>query len=141
MITFPVFYRIYYLWANFLWKIQIVNLNQNLVATQTRICKIPWWCSFFLYESRNSFWTKKVRKIKIAVLSLNLIPRLIQIFIIQKDAPVFCFFTGNTLFEIKIFNLSWNLIPRQIRICRIQWWYPILRILSGNVLFGQIWSK
>ena len=106
-------------------KFKIVCLKWNLVPGLIWISKILWWCSLFLFSTRNIFLGKIGPKNQ-NYLKRNLLPRLAQICRIQCLCSFFRFFTGNTLFgqvkskNFKIVNLSWNLVLRLIRICRIR---------------------
>ena len=48
--------------ANLVQEFKIVSLSWNLVPGLFRICKIPWWCSFFCFRPffailpKKSFW-------------------------------------------------------------------------------------
>ena len=88
-----------------------------------------------------------VQKFKIANLSWNLAPRLIQVCRIQWWHSAFLFQSGNTLFgqiwskKMKIVSLCWNLAPSLIWICRIHWWCSLLPFLTGNSLTGKFGTK
>ena len=43
-------------WANLAQKIKIVSLSWNFVPKPIRICRIHWWCSLFLFSTRNTFF-------------------------------------------------------------------------------------
>ena len=49
LFTFFVLERKYPFWANLFQKIKIVTLSWNLAPTLIRICRIQWWCLFFLF--------------------------------------------------------------------------------------------
>ena len=70
--------------ANLVKKTKIVNLNLNLVRRLIWICRIWWWCSFFLDSDwKYPVWANLVQNIEIVSLSWNLVPRLIWIWRIQ----------------------------------------------------------
>ena len=41
-------------WGKFCPKTQIVSLSWNLVLRLIQICEIPWWCSLFVFLTRNT---------------------------------------------------------------------------------------
>ena len=45
-------------WVNLVQKLKILSLSLNLVFRLIWICKIPWWCSLFLFLTRNTFFGK-----------------------------------------------------------------------------------
>ena len=49
--TFSVLDRKHPVWANLVQKSKIFSLSWHLVSRLTRMCRIQWWCSLFL------FWT------------------------------------------------------------------------------------
>ena len=61
--TFSVFDRKFPFWANLVQKIKVISLSWNLVPRLIQICKIQWWCSLFLFSTRNTLfgtiWSKK----------------------------------------------------------------------------------
>ena len=37
-------------------QIEIVSLSRNLVPRLIIICRIQWWCSLFLFDTRNTLF-------------------------------------------------------------------------------------
>ena len=75
---------LYPFWVNLIPKLKIVSLSWNLVLRLIRICITPWWCSFFLFLTGNTFFGGNlIQKIKIVTLSWTLVQRLIRMWIIQ----------------------------------------------------------
>ena len=54
MLTSSVFNWKYSFWANLVQTFKIVSLNLNLVPRLIQVCRIQWWCLFFLLQSGNS---------------------------------------------------------------------------------------
>ena len=82
--TFSVFHRKYHFWANLVPKFKIVCLRWNLVLRLIRICRIQWWCSPILFQTRNTLFGQiQFEKIRIVSLSLNWVLRLFRISRIQ----------------------------------------------------------
>ena len=53
-------------WANLVQKIKFVNLGWSLVPILIGICRIQWWCSFFLFLTRSIlFWEICSKKSKL----------------------------------------------------------------------------
>ena len=48
----------YFLGVNFVQKLKIISLNWNFVPSLIKICRIPWWCSLFLFATENTFLQK-----------------------------------------------------------------------------------
>ena len=63
MFIFFVFDRAYAFWANLVQKLKIVSSRWNSRLKLTQICRIQWWCSLFLFLTRNipfgEIWSKK----------------------------------------------------------------------------------
>ena len=103
--------------------------------------------TFSFFDQRYFFWANLAQKVKIASLSWNSVPRLIQICRFQRWCSPFPFLTGNTLFgqiwsiKIKSVSLSWNLVLILIQICRIQWWCSLFLFSTESTLIEQICSK
>ena len=74
MFTFSVFDHKCLSWAKW-------NLIQRLIP----ICKIQWWCLFYLFLTENSysFWANLIQKIETINLSWKLVHRVIQIWRIR----------------------------------------------------------
>ena len=87
------------LWANLLQNIKIVCLSWNLVSRLVGICRIQWWCSFYVLAWKYPFYKTLVRKIKIVSLIWNSVQSLIQISRIWRWSSFFFFFweTRNSL--------------------------------------------
>ena len=49
MFTFSVFDHKYLSWTNLVQKFKIVCSKWNLIQRLIRICKIQWWCLFYLF--------------------------------------------------------------------------------------------
>ena len=129
MFTFSVFDWNYLFWANFVQKIKFVNIGWNLVSRLIRMCRIQWWCSFFLFYLgwKNPFLDKLGPqgqncqfKMKFGTyINSNM----------QNSMVVFSFsvldwkhiFSADLIQKVKIVSLSRNLVLRLIWICRTQW--------------------
>ena len=66
MFTFSVFDQQYLSWANSVQKFKIVCSKWDLIKRLIRICRIQWWCLFFLFWTENSYpfwqiWSKKLQ--------------------------------------------------------------------------------
>ena len=81
----------YPFWVNLIQKMKIVSLSWNLVPILIQICIIQWWCSLFLFSTRNTFLGKFGPKIKVVSLRWNLVPRLIRTCRIQWWCSIFRF--------------------------------------------------
>ena len=80
--------------VNFFPKTQIVSLSRNLVPKLFQLCRIPWWCSLFLFLTGNTFfWKNLTKRVKTVNLSWNLVPSLIWICRIQWQFSLFLFQT------------------------------------------------
>ena len=92
------------------------------------------------FHRKNSLWTNLVQKIKNFILSLNFVPRLIQICRIQRWCSLF-------LFLNRIYLFWANLVPKLkivlflVRIPRSQWWYFIFPFSTGNTFLAKIGLK
>ena len=111
----------------------ILKLNQ--------ICRIPWWCSLFLFWMEISFLGKFGPEIQNCQFELKFgIVIVLLVFTLsvldQKNSS-----WANFVQQTKIVSFSWNLVPKLIPIRRIQWWCSLFVYLSINILLGQIWSK
>ena len=108
-------------------KFKTVNLSWNLVRSLNRICKIQWWCSFYLFYLEIPFLDKLAPKNKNCQFRLKF--GTSANLNLQNSMVVFIFsvfdgkhpFWANVVQKIKIVSLRWNLVPRLIWICRIQW--------------------
>ena len=110
--TFSVFDRKYHFWVNLVQKIKIINLSWNLVLRLIRIWRIQWWCSFFLFSTRNTLceqiWSKKSKLSVSAEISYLNFFEYAQF---NSGVHFFCFRPGITFLENlgqKIVSLSWN---------------------------------
>ena len=128
MFTSSVFDHKYPSRVNLVQIFKIVCSKWNLIQRLTWICKIQWWCLFYLFCTGNSnqFWANLVQKLKIVSLSWKLVLRLIRIERIQWWWLLFLFLTGSILFwkfvpKIKTVCWSWHLESRLIWICTIQY--------------------
>ena len=45
-------------WVNLVQKLKIISLSWNFVPRLIQICRIPWWCSLFLFSTGNTFLGK-----------------------------------------------------------------------------------
>ena len=63
MFTFSISDRKYPFWVNLIPKLKFVCLKWNLLPRLSRIYRIQWWCSLFLFWTRNilfeQIWFKK----------------------------------------------------------------------------------
>ena len=48
----------YLFWVNLVQKLKIISLSWNFVSRLIQICRIPWWCSLFLFSTGNTFLGK-----------------------------------------------------------------------------------
>ena len=59
----------YLFWVNLIQKLKIISLSWNFVPRLIQICRIPWWCSLFLFSTGNTvlgkFGKKKKRKLSV----------------------------------------------------------------------------
>ena len=127
MFTFFVLEWKYPFWANLVQKIKIASLSWNLAPTLIRICRIQWWCLFFLCFIGNTLfgqvWPKKSKllvEVKIWYLHNSNMQNSIMLFsffVFEWKYP----FWANLVQKVKIISWIWNLVARLIRICRIQW--------------------
>ena len=106
--------------------------------------------AFFIFEWSCSFRANNlVLKIKIVILSWNLLPRLIRMCRIQWDVQFLCFqpevfFWANSVQKIKIISLSWNFVFGLIWIWRIQWWcsffcFPLFWEVLNKKIYFRFW--
>ena len=58
VLTFSVSEWKYPFWANLVQKIKIISWCWNLVPWLIQICRIQWWCCFFLFLIRNTLLGK-----------------------------------------------------------------------------------
>ena len=59
--NFSVFYPF---WANLVKKIKVFSLTSNLVIKLIPICRFQWWCSLFLFITRNILFGQLVPRIQ-----------------------------------------------------------------------------
>ena len=84
------------------------------------ICRISWWCPFYLFEAGDTlFWANLQKKIKIVSLSWKLVPRLIRIWRIWWWCSFFSIFDWKYPFSGNFFQNS------KLKICQIQWWFSL----------------
>ena len=48
----------YLFWVNLVQKLKIISLSWNFVPRLIQICRVPWWCSLFLFATGNTFLDK-----------------------------------------------------------------------------------
>ena len=48
-------------WVNLVQKLKIISLSWNFVLKLIQICRIPWWCSLFLFSTGNCQFELKLR--------------------------------------------------------------------------------
>ena len=104
----------YLSWVNFVQKLKIISLSWNFVPRLIQICRIPWWCSLFLFSTGNIFLGKFGPKNQNCQFELEFRTRLIWICtIMQKICGLyfFCFrpekpFLDKSGQKIKIVSLS-----------------------------------
>ena len=100
----------------------------SLIQRLIWICRIKWWCSFYLFYTRNTLfgqiWSKKS---KLSVWPENWYKDNLNM---KNSMSMFIFpvFDWKYLFwkfvpYRKILYWSYNLEPRLIRICRIRCWF------------------
>ena len=41
-------------WVNVVQKLKIISLSWNFLPRLIQICRIPWWCSLFLFSTGNT---------------------------------------------------------------------------------------
>ena len=89
--TFFIFDHKYRSWANLVQKFKIVCSKWNLIQRLIRICKIQWWCLFYLFWTENSYplLANLVQKIAAVSLSWKLVLRLIM----KNSIVIFIFFS------------------------------------------------
>ena len=127
MFTSSVFDHKYPFRLNLVQIFKIVCSKWNLIQRLIWICKIQWWCLFYvLHWKKQPVLGNLVQKIKIVTLSWKLVLRLIRTGRIQWWWLLFLFLTGSILFskfvpKIKTVRWSWHLEPTLIWICRIQY--------------------
>ena len=107
----------YLFWVNLVQKLKIISLSWNFVPRLIQICRIPWWCSLFLFLTGNTFLGKFGPKNQNCQFELKFCTRLMWICRIM-------FSTGNTFlgkFGPKNQNCQFELKfrTRLIWICRI----------------------
>ena len=145
LILFFIFVFKYLFWENLLHKTKIVSLRWNLIPRLTRICRIQWWCFFFLLRPETLFLGKfgpknKDYQFKLKFGTQNNLN--VQNLVLMFTLSVFegkCLFWANLVQTVKIVSLSWNLVASLIRIWRIQWCCSLFLFLTGNTCFGQSW--
>ena len=74
-------------WTNLVKKSEIANLSWNLVPWLIRICRIQWWCSFFLLYTENTLLSTFGPTNQNCQFKLNLVTAII--FIIFWDSLMF----------------------------------------------------
>ena len=90
------------------------------------VCRIQWWCSLFLFSTRNTFfWVNLIQKIKIVSLEFSTYTYLDMQY--SMVVYLFCVFNwkhsfwANLVQQIRIISLSWNVAPGLIQTYRIYW--------------------
>ena len=48
----------YIFWVKLVENLKIISLSWNFVPRLIQICRIPWWCSLFLFSTGNTFLGK-----------------------------------------------------------------------------------
>ena len=84
----------YLFWVNLVQKLKIISLSWNFVPRLIQICRIPWWCSLFLFLTGNTFLGKFGPKNQNCQFELKLCTWLIWICRIMKKicgVHFFCF--------------------------------------------------
>ena len=92
----------YLFWVNLVQKLKIISLSWNFVPRLIQICRIPWWCSLFLFSTGNTFLGKFGSKNQNCQFELKFRTRLIWICKIkQKNDCVrfFCFIPAKTFLD------------------------------------------
>ena len=127
LIYFVLDYKFFF-WANLAQKMKITSLYWNLVFRLTRIWRIQWWCSFFVYFWLEVFFRENMfQEFKNICWSWNFetetnsnIWKLMAVFFsfLDRKYP----FLVNLVQKFKFVALTWNLVLRLLRICKILWW-------------------
>ena len=105
----------YLFWVNLVQKLKIISLSWNFVPRLIQICRIPWWCSFFLFLTGNT------------PLDRNLAPRdLFEYTEFSDDVNFFRFwpeipFCANFVQKIKNCKFELKFCTRLISICKIMY--------------------
>ena len=122
MLTFPLPYRKHPFWGNWIKKIKIFSLRWNLVPRLIRISRIQWWCTLFLFLTRDNC---SGQNLKLFVQSKIWYLELFEYEEFNGDVDFFSVFVwkypclGKLFQKIKIVCWSWNLIPRLIWVIKI----------------------
>ena len=95
--------------VNLVQKIIIVSFSWKLISKLIWICTIQWWCSLFLFYTKNPFLSNLGLKIKIVSLNWNLVLNVLGFFSIYDWKYLF---RADLVHKIKIVNLSWNFVLR-----------------------------
>ena len=82
----------YLFWVNLVQKLKIISLSWNFVPRLIQICRIPWWCSLFLFLTGNTFLGKFGPKNQNWQFQLKFCTRLIWICRIMLKICVHIFF-------------------------------------------------
>ena len=118
----------YLFWVNLVQKLKIISLSWNFVPRLIQICRIPWWCSLFLFSTGNTFLGKFGPKNQNCQFKLKFGTK--TNLNMQNSMMIFTFSAfdhkylswANLVQKFKIVCSKWNLIQRLIQICKIQWW-------------------
>ena len=66
-----IFDWIYLFWVNLFQALKIISLSWHFIPRLIQICRIPWWCSLFLFLTGNTFLGKFGPNNQIVSLSWN----------------------------------------------------------------------
>ena len=118
-------------WVNLVQKLKTINLSWNFVPRLIKICRIPWWCSLFLFSTVKSFLGKYGLKNENCQFELKFRTRLIGICrILYKLCGLhISYFRPGKLYLDKFVQNNQNCQLKQkfstkwlIWMCRIHWW-------------------
>ena len=127
--------------VNLVQKLKIISLSWNFVHRLTQICRIPWWCSLFLFSIGNTFFVKFGPKNQNCQFELKFHTRLMWIcritFCFRPEKPFFGKYgqkNQNYQFKGK-FGTKTNLNVRNSMMMLT------FSVFNRKYLLGQIWSK
>ena len=100
----------YLFWVNLVQKLEIISLNWNFVPRLIRLCRIPWWCSLFLFSTGNTFLGKFGPEKQMVILMFILLCFRPKVYLFLEICP------KNQNYLLKL-----NLESRSIWTCRTRW--------------------
>ena len=117
-----------------------------MVPRLIRICGIPWWCSIFMFYSRNTFMNKFGPnnqncqfKLKFDTTPNSNKQNFMVVFFFSALDQKYSFW-AKLVQKIKLLSLGLILVPRLTRIYRIPYWCLLFPFKTRNTLFEQFWS-